>query len=186
MVMVRRVADRLISLAAALAALALVAEVVVTLIDVVGRFFGAPIYGSQDITTMAMVVLVFGAMALCDRRGGHIAVDLAQPFFGPALNRAIDVAAASIGAAIFLALAYAVWDSLQLSVLLNLSTNLLQLPKAWFQGALVAMSAIAALGMILRAIELAFLGRDVREEGAGGAVAQADAEPALKDAASRR
>ena len=163
----RAAADGLINLSAAIGALALLVEVGVILADVIGRAFGHPVFGSQDIITSTMVVLVFGGMALCDRIGGHVAVDLFERYFPAALNRAIDVAAALMGAVIFAAIAWAVWDSARLSEMLNLSTNLLRLPKAWFQYALIAFSAVAALGLLLRALELALSGRDVRLEKRG-------------------
>lgn len=161
---VRRLADGLIGLAAVIGTLGLLFEVVVILIDVVGRAFGRPLYGSQDMITMGMVILVFGAMALCDRRGGHISVDILESRFPPRMNRAVDVLSALLGAVIFAVLAWAVWESAQLSVMLNLSTNLINLPKAWFQWALVAFAALTALGMLLRAAELALSGRDVRAD----------------------
>ena len=39
------------------------------LYDVIGRALGSPLYGSQDLVTMTMIILVFGGMAICDRRG---------------------------------------------------------------------------------------------------------------------
>lgn len=164
MLTLRRLADRLIGLAAAIGALGLLFEVAVILVDVIGRAFGTPLYGSQDLTTSAMVLLVFGAMALCDRNGGHIAVDLLERYYPQSLNRAIDVASAALGSAIFLALAWAVWQSAKLSVMLNLSTNLLYIPKAWLQWALIGFALLTAFGMALRAVEIAFRSRDVRFE----------------------
>ena len=161
---IRTIADRLIGLSASIGALALIFEVVVILIDVVGRALGKPLFGSQDYITMAMVILVFGGMALCDRTGGHIAVDLFERYFPRAMNRAIDIVSALVGAAIFLALAWAVYESAKLSVMLNLSTNLIRLPKAWFQWALCGFAVMTALGMLLRAVELTFSTRDVRTE----------------------
>lgn len=161
---IRTLADRLIGLAATIGALGLLVEVVVILIDVIGRALGSPLYGSQDIITSTMVILVFGGMALCDRTGGHIAVDIFERYYPPALNRAIDIAAALIGAIIFFGLAWAVWESAKLSVMLNLSTNLLNLPKAWFQWALIGFAILTGLGMLLRAIELTFTARDIRKE----------------------
>ena len=160
---VRTIADRLIGLSASIGALGLLLEVCVILVDVVGRGFGKPLYGSQDLITMTMVMLVFGAMALCDRRGGHIAVDLFERHYPAAMNRAIDAVSAALGAVIFLALAWAVWESARLSVMLNLSTNLLYLPKAWFQWALCGFAVLTGLGMSLRAVELAFRNYDVRK-----------------------
>jgi TRAP-type C4-dicarboxylate transport system permease small subunit len=113
---------------------------------------------------MSMVILVFGGMALCDRQGGHIAVDLLESRFSTRLNRLIDIVVALTGAVIFVFIAWAVLDSAKLSQMLNLSTNLLRLPKAWFQWALAGFSVLAALGLLLRAAELALSGRDIRRE----------------------
>ena len=157
-------ADRLIGLSATIGALGLLVEVAVILTDVIGRAFGYPLYGSQDMITMAMVILVFGGMAMCDRDGGHIAVDIFEPRYPSWLNRFIDIFAAALGAIIFVFIAWAILESAKLSVMLNLSTNLLRLPKAWFQRGLAGLSIVTALGMLLRAVELSLSGRDVRIE----------------------
>lgn len=164
----RWVVDRLVWFSAGIAALALLFEVIVILVDVVGRALGRPLYGSLDMVTMAMVILVFGAMALCDRRGGHVAVDLLQSFFSERLNRYIDALSALLGAIIFVTLAWAVFASSKISLMLNLSTNLLELPKAWFQYALIFFAVVAALSMALRSIELAFFKIEVRQTDSEG------------------
>ena len=164
MLFARRAADGLIGLSATIGALGLFVETIVILIDVIGRAFGSPLFGSQDVITMTMVIVVFGGMALCDRVGGHIGVDIFERRYPAAMNRAIDVASALLGAVIFAGIAWAVWDSSKISQMLNLSTNLLELPKAWFQWALSGFSVLTALGLALRAVELVVTGRDVRKE----------------------
>jgi len=164
MLNMRRVADRLINLSAIIGSAGLLVEVLVILVDVIGRAFGRPLLGSQDMTTMTMVIVVFGGMAICDRRGGHIAIDVFERFFPAPFNRLIDAVSALLGSAIFVAMAWAVNESAQLSVLLNLSTNLLNLPKAWFQWILCAFALLTAFGMLLRAIELAAGKGDVRKD----------------------
>lgn len=161
----RALADRLIGLSATIGILGLLAEVGVILVDVIGRALGRPLFGSQDVVTMAMVIVVFGGMALCDRQGGHVAVDLLERRFPRWLNRGADILSALLGAVIFLMIAWAVWESAKLSVMLNLSTNLLRWPKAWFQWALCGFALLTAAGMLLRAVELSVRGRDVRGEG---------------------
>jgi TRAP-type C4-dicarboxylate transport system permease small subunit len=151
-----RWAAGLTSLAALIGTLGLITEVVVILIDVVGRYFGAPLSGAQDVSTMAMVILVFGGMALCDRLGGHIAVDLFEPAMPRWMRQAGDVISAILGAAIFIGIAWTMWESAQLSKMLNLATNIIQLPKVWFQYVVVVFSLIAAFGMGLRAVTLMF------------------------------
>lgn len=163
MLVVRRVADRLIGLSAIVGSLGLLFEVLVILVDVIGRAFGQPLLGSQDLVTMTMVIVVFGGMARCGHQGGHIAVDLLERYFPRRLNRSIDAFAALLGAVIFLAIAWAVYDSARISVMLDLSTNLLNLPKAWFQWALCGFALLTAVGMTLRSVELTLGVADVGE-----------------------
>ncbi|WP_235865371.1 TRAP transporter small permease [Alloyangia mangrovi] len=149
--MLQKTADGLISLSAFLGTLGLLFVVGVIVVDVIGRNFGMPLYGAQDLVIMTMVIIVFGGMALCARDDGHIVVDIFEPHFSPRLNRAIDVGAGLLGAVIFVLIAYTVFKSAQLSQMLNLSTNLLRLPTAWFQYALCALSLVAALALMMRA-----------------------------------
>jgi len=151
---VQKGADGLTRLSALIATLGLITEVVVILVDVIGRYFGAPLKGAQDISEMAMVVLVFGAMALCDKVGGHISIDLFENAMPRWMVRSGDIASALIGAAIFLGIAWTTWQSAELSKMLNLATNIIKLPKVWFQYFILVASLITAAAMILRAISL--------------------------------
>lgn len=162
----RKWSDRLIGLSATIGALGLLVEVVIILIDVIGRALGKPLFGSQDLITMTMVILVFGAMALCDRNGGHIAVDIFERHYPAALNRFIDIVSALTGAVIFFGLAWAVSGVVMLNMRFGISskTNLLGLPIDWFRWALAAFAIMTALGMLLRAVELTLSGRDIRKE----------------------
>jgi TRAP-type C4-dicarboxylate transport system permease small subunit len=152
--MLRKGTDGLIEAAALVGTVGLIAEVCVILVDVVGRALGKPLYGAQDVTTMGMVLIVFGGMALCDKVGGHIAVDLFYNFYPRWLNRTADIIAALLGALIFAGIAYTVYDSAKLSQMLHLKTNIIQLPKEYFQWALCACAGVTAIGMLLRAAEL--------------------------------
>ena len=156
--------NALIGFSSMIAAIALFAVAAIIVADVVARAFGRPIYGAQDLTTMAMILVVFGAMALCDRRGGHVAVDLFERRFPAGFNRILDILWALAAAIVFATLAWAVLESARLSQMLNLSTNLIALPKAWFQWALAGFAALSALGAALRAAELALTGEDVRSD----------------------
>ena len=160
----RKVADKLIGLSASIGALALLFLMGVIVVDVIGRAFGSPLYGSHDIVTMFMVIVVFGAMALCDRKGGHIAVDLFEKKYSARFNRLIDIFVAAFGVVIFLALAWATYDSAKISLMLNLNTNLLNLPKSWFQHGLSIFCLVTAFGLFLRALELSLIGLDIRHD----------------------
>jgi TRAP-type C4-dicarboxylate transport system permease small subunit len=161
---INKLADRLISLSAIIGSLGLIIEVVVILIDVVGRYFGMPLTGAQDITQMTMVIVVFGGMALCDKLGGHISVDIFEKVFPTRVLWIGDVIAPLLGAVIFFCIAWTVWESAALSRMLNLATNIIYLPKAWFQYVVVVMSIVTAFGMVLRAIGIAISGKPISHE----------------------
>ena len=158
----RKIADGLIGLSAFVGTLGLVFVVLVVLVDVIGRSFGVPLNGGQDFTQMGMVIIVFGGMALCDKLGGHVSVDIFERSFPDGLNHVMDILAALLGAAIFVGIAYPVYDSSKLSQMLNLTTNIVNLPKWYFQWALSVLALITALGMMLRAVELTLSGPAAR------------------------
>ncbi len=159
----RKAADKLIGLSAFFGSIGLILVVMVILADVIGRFFDAPLLGARDVFEMTMVIVVFGGMALCDRQGGHIAMDLFERYYPPRLNRWIDALSAALGAVLFLAIAWMVYESAKLSVMLNIATNLLDLPKAWFQWCLSGLAVVTAFAMGVRALELALGKEDVRD-----------------------
>lgn len=134
----------------------LITAVVVILVDVIGRLFGSPLTGAQDIPTMAMVLIVFGGMALCDKIGGHVAVDLLESSMPSWMIRAGDIASALLGAVIFAGIAWTTWTSvLQMRGFgIILKTNIIGLPFDWFKLLIVAASPITAIGMILRVVSL--------------------------------
>lgn len=148
-----QVADRLISLSAIVGTIGLLIGVVDVVIDVVGREFHRPLRGAQDISQMAMVTMVFGGMAMADRLDAHIAVDVFEGVFSKRLNKITQIIAPLVGSLVFILLAKAMWDSAALSQLLNLATNIIYLPKAWFQYMAVIMCSITALAMFLRAVD---------------------------------
>ena len=159
-----KLADRFINLSAVMGSIGLVIEVVIILIDVVGRMFNMPLVGAQDISQMSMLILVFGAMALCDKTGGHIAVDIFENSFPRWLNNSIDIFSALIGALIFALIAWAIYESSKISQMLHLATNIIYLPKAYFQWAVSVFCIITSVSMLLKGISLAVIGREVEEE----------------------
>jgi len=146
----RGAVDRLINLSAALGALALVVIMAIVVVDVVGRYFGSPLYGAQDLQQMTAVFIVFGGMAYCDRQGRHIAVDLLESLFPPRINLVLTVVGNLFGAVTFALIAWYIWEASKMSTMLNMATNILQLPRAPFQYAIVAFSALTSVAMVLR------------------------------------
>ena len=152
---IERVVGWLVSAAALLGGVALVFLVGVICVDVVGRFFGAPLYGSRDLVQMGAVLVIFGGMAYADRKEGHIQVDILATTFPPEVNRWLLVLGYFVGAVAFALIAWQLWVSAGLSQMMGSTYNLVTLPRAWFQYAIAALSVVDVIRMLLGAVELA-------------------------------
>lgn len=150
----RRLVDFLVDAAAAIAALALVVLMGVVVVDVIGRFFGSPLRGAQDIVKMTFIFIVFGGMAFCDRIGGHVAVDLFESKFPKRLNHGFSIFAALLGAVIFGLIAWQIWEASKISLMLNSATNILKLPRAPFQYCIIAFAILTSAAMLFKAVFL--------------------------------
>ncbi|MCK0715317.1 TRAP transporter small permease [Chromohalobacter sarecensis] len=149
---VTRTLDGVVNLSSIIGTLALIFAVSVTLVDVTGRLFGAPLPGGQDLSQMTMVIIVFGGMALCDRQGGNIAVDIFEDKFPERMNHWLDMAGWVLGCAIFTAIGYTMLGAAEMSKLLNLSTNIIAIPKAPFQYIVAFFAFLTALSMLARIV----------------------------------
>lgn len=151
----RWIVDRLIDLTVILGAAGLMVALGAVTGDVVGRFFGRPLYGARDIVSMAGIFIVFGGMAYAHRETGHISVDLFERRFSPGFNRVLLVLANLIGAAVFALIVWQLWKAVALARMLNMSTNLLMIPRWPFLYVMAGFAGVTVASMLLRAAELA-------------------------------
>jgi TRAP-type transport system small permease protein len=90
-----------------LAGVLLIALMVVTGVDVIGRYIlTAPLPGAFEMTEILLVALVFAALPLVSREGGHIEVDLLVAFLPGALLRALAVFGAILSAGVLIFVAW--------------------------------------------------------------------------------
>lgn len=151
---VRFALDFLIETVGAFGILALAVLLGATIIDVVGRFFGAPLLGSVDITTTAFCCLIFPGIAMCEKLDKHISVDLVDQFVRPRTLAMLGIVANAVGAAVFAVLAWSFWKLSLLALLLNQATNSIGIPRAPVQIFCTACCALVAVSMTFRIIEL--------------------------------
>ncbi|WP_210270075.1 TRAP transporter small permease [Aureimonas mangrovi] len=149
--LVERGIDALARFCARLAGAVLLGVTAMLLADVAGRFFGHPLFGAQDVAEMSMVIITFGVVALLDRRGDQIRVDLFGPVMSARFRRVVDRLSSLLAAVIWLTLAWTQVDAAELSSLLSLSTNILGIPRAPFEYALAAFAATAGVSALASA-----------------------------------
>lgn len=153
------------TLCGVLAALALFAIMVLTLVDVTGRkVLDASVPGSLEITELLMVVVIFAAMPLVSRRGEHVVFDSLDPYlphFVRVVQRALVQAVCAIT---LLGLGVLMWKTGNSFLESGETTAQLTIPKAPF---IYGMSVFCFLTGL---VHLAFALRpgQAADEGEGG------------------
>lgn len=88
---------------AGVSALLILALISVTCIDVIGRYmFNRPFGGAYELTQIFLAVLVFVALPLTSRDGGHVEVDLALHLFPRSVQRVLGRIAGFVSAVVLI------------------------------------------------------------------------------------
>jgi TRAP-type transport system small permease protein len=130
------------------AGLLLLAVMLVTMIDVVGRtFFDSPFRGTIELTEMAMVAIVYLGLGYAAHEGDHISVDLVDSQIGPRTQLALAVFTGIFGAAVIGLLSWNLYRFADRLDAGGFTTAVLKIP----QGP-VAMVAVVGGGMFVLAL----------------------------------
>ncbi len=153
--------DRLVRwLALFCGGLVLVALMAVTIVDVFYRYvLNAPIYGSNDVSVVLLVLIVAFSIAYGGRTGAHVSVEVFTRLFNRSIDRIVSVFIRLIGAA---AMTLATW---QLYLAGGIATDLaegtqdLAIPFEPFYYALGVGIGLYAVILIMESVVLAVTGR---------------------------
>lgn len=147
--------DRFDTILGVLCALPCAAMVALTFVDVLGRYLlAAPVRGSLEVIEFCMALLVFTALPLVTRHGGHVTVDLFAST-GPALLRRIRLVFCDALSLLALGmLTWRLWVYAVDSAQRGSRTMVLGLHEAPLVQAMALFSAISAL-----AVAASLLGR---------------------------
>ena len=134
----------------AMAGLALFLLMLVTCIDVVGRyFFSSPLNGATEITEVGIALLVFAQMPVITWRGGHVVVDILDRFLPPLLIKILGTISGLLISFAFYALANRIWELAARSIRRNEITEFLAFPVGHVVQYIAIMSWATAAGMLL-------------------------------------
>ena len=149
---VQRLLERTLGTGAALLLLVLV---LITCVDVVGRYvLNAPLTGAFEMTELLLVALVFTALPLATERREHVEVDLLASAFGGFANRLMMAFAGLFSAAVLTTFSWRLAHHALKSAENDAVTNALQIPLAPFGFLAAAACLISAFIALLRAIQL--------------------------------
>lgn len=132
-------------------ALLLLSLMLVTCVDVVGRyFFNRPLGGAFELTELMLGALVFAGLPLVSARGEHVEVDLLVSTMGAGFRGVVTRVAGVFSAAVLLVFAWRLVDLWQ--TMLEDGTRSVSLGIPYAPLALIGAFAclLSAVGMVLR------------------------------------
>jgi TRAP-type C4-dicarboxylate transport system permease small subunit len=137
-------------LCGSLAALALFAIMVLTLVDVSGRkALSQSVPGSLEMTELLMVVVIFAGLPLVSLAGEHVVFDSLDPWLPKWLRRLQGLLVDLVCAAALLGLAWVMWTKGGEMASYGETTAQLKLPKGPF---VYGMSVLCALTAVVHGL----------------------------------
>lgn len=151
--------DRAAGVLAALGGLTVVFLVGLIVVKVFWRYvIGDPIFGVDDITKMALAVVVAGSVAYGARHGAHVHVDVLNTIGGRPLTRYTDVVVRLGGSIAVAVTAFALWEEGACGFRCGDFTDNLNIVHTPFYNLLaLAMAIYAAILMLELVVGLAHL-----------------------------
>lgn len=126
----QRASQGLARFSLALSALCLMALMVLTVAEVIGRYmFNAPIFGRQDIAQILLALSIFFAFPVVTLRGDQIAVDLMDGLFTQRAGFWRDRLIESLTCVCLLVMGLWLWDRAEKAFSRGNTSELLFLPK---------------------------------------------------------
>lgn len=150
--------DRLLSQwLGGVAAILLFAMMVLTIVDVVSRyFFNAPILGATELTQIMLASLVFAGLPSVTARNEHVTIDLLDHLIPNNVHRLLGICAHWLSATILAAMAYVVIQHAGKTASSKLQTEILEIPMAPFAYFFGAMCGVASLILVLKVLRVTF------------------------------
>jgi TRAP-type C4-dicarboxylate transport system permease small subunit len=158
-----------VTASAVLAGVVLFALMILTTVDVIGRyFFNAPLGGVVDLTEFSVLLMTFLSFAYCGYRGAHVVIELLYDRFGHRTQMVLRVVANLAGAALFGVMAWRlVVQSVDVREFAE-SSQLLTIPFWPFYIAIAFGAALFAWVMLLRVFaDLPDEGEESKEKESG-------------------
>ncbi len=125
----------------------------ITAVDVVGRYvFNQPLPGGFEVTELLLAALIYCGLPLVSARREHIVIDTFDPFYSPRVKRLLDMAAEVVCAVTLAGAGYLLFRRALRVAEYGDTTNTLKLPLApiaWLMGTMIVIAAVIHLTLIL-------------------------------------
>lgn len=128
----KKPAKRLASFLNTLAAVTLTLLMIITCVDVFGRyFFNSPLTGSTELTEMSLAIVVFAGFPVISWRNEHVVVDILDKFIPPAVDLVRTLLINVVSAAALLYIGQNIYKLALRSMKYGEVSEYLHIPTGW-------------------------------------------------------
>ncbi|MEM8552963.1 MAG: TRAP transporter small permease [Pseudomonadota bacterium] len=136
------------------AGILLCAMMVLTVVDVVGRYLlSAPVPGAFEATEIMLALAIFAGLPIVTARGEHVSVRLVVDHLPPWLQRGLGILGDVMVALLLAGAAWLLYRRGETLSEFGDATVLLRIPLAPVAFALMALSAVAAIVAVIRVVQ---------------------------------
>ena len=147
---VATVLDRLVAALKVVSSLILVAMMLLTFVDVIGRYvIGAPIFGATEIISTMLALVIFSGLAIANASDRHIVVELFDARIRRLSPGVYDVVIHGFSILAMALIVYVLWNRALEAAHSDSHTIVLHLPLAWVNGLVASFASVSIVCQIL-------------------------------------
>lgn len=132
----------------------------VTVVDIIMRFFGSAVFGAVDLVQLLIMATAFTAIPYAFFRDGHVSVDIITQAFPPLVQLVMRAVTALASAALMGLILYYGWNAAKMQMMFGDVSQNIRLPMIWYWLPLLVGSGLSLLACLFAAAEAVVSMRD--------------------------
>jgi TRAP-type C4-dicarboxylate transport system permease small subunit len=148
-----------------IAAATLFALMILTCVDVVGRYFlNHPVIGATELTEIGLAIVIFSVMPVVTWRGSHIVVDLIDAFITKTYLRVLAFVSSMVILSSLYFISFRIWDVGSRMLRRNITTEFLSIETGLIVKYIAVLSFLTGISALLYFLFLIFTSKNSGED----------------------
>ncbi|MEP5154163.1 TRAP transporter small permease [Planktotalea sp.] len=133
-----------------LSSIVLAAMMLLTFVDVIGRYvLGAPVFGASEMISTLLALVIFLGLGLANAKDKHIVVELFDSRVRALAPRFYDMVVQGFSIFAMSLIAYVLWEQAVEAAHVGATTIVLEWPLAWITGTVAVLAALSVVSQVL-------------------------------------
>ena len=141
---------RIIQVLEVLSSIVLAAMMLLTFVDVIGRYLlGAPVFGASEMISTMLALVIFMGLGIANARDKHIVVELFDSRIRALAPGFYDVVVQGFSILSMCLIVYVLFEQAIETAHTGATTSVLEWPLAWITGTVAVLAALSVVSQIL-------------------------------------